>query len=94
MVDRVPVYELLKELVDSTHYLSILAISQGDDDSGREWRNIEKMINDCRAANHLILRDYLDFIDSLDDNEVRTGEAPAEAIGAVTIMTVRIINCY
>ena len=88
MVDRVPVYELLKELLDCTHYRSILAFSQGQEDSGREWRNIDKLVNECRAAGHLVLKEYLDFIDALDEDGVRTGEAPAEAIGAVTIMSI------
>lgn len=88
MVDRVPVYELLKELIDSTHYRSILALSHGQDDSGREWRNIDKLLSECQSTRHLILKDYLDFVDALDEDGVRTGEAPAEAIGAVTIMSV------
>lgn len=88
LVDRVPVYQLLKSVVDHTHYRTILALSQSANRSGREWRNIDKLIKDCQATNHLILKDYLDFIDQLAEDGVRSGEAPAEAIGAVTIMTI------
>jgi ATP-dependent helicase/nuclease subunit A len=88
LVDRVPVYELMKTVINTTHYRTILAMAEGGNASGREWRNIDKLINDCQAANHLVLKDYLEFIDTIAEEGVRTGEAPSEALGAVTIMTI------
>jgi ATP-dependent helicase/nuclease subunit A len=88
LVDRVPVYELMKTVINTTHYRTILAMAEGGNASGREWRNIDKLINDCQAAHHLVLKDYLEFIDTIAEEGVRTGEAPSEALGAITIMTI------
>jgi len=63
-VDRIPVAELLKQLVDMTDYRAILA-SEGEN-----------------------VRDFLDYLTTLSEAGAREGEAPADAQGAVRLMTI------
>lgn len=87
-VDRIPVSDLIKKVVDDTHYLAILAAANADSGSQRQWRNIEKLIDNARGSGMILLRDYLDLIDNYEDVGVDIGEAPAEAVDAVKLMTV------
>jgi ATP-dependent helicase/nuclease subunit A len=87
LVDRVPVAELLKHLVDLTDYRSILA---ADDSSGsaRLWRNLDKLIGDAQSSGQVNVRDFLQYLATLSDAGAREGEAPVEAQGAVRLMTI------
>ncbi len=87
-VDRIPVAELLKKLVDATHYRSILAIEDNSGGGGRLWRNLDKLIEDALASGKLNARDFLEYLSVINDAGAREGEAPAEAFGAVRLMTI------
>jgi ATP-dependent helicase/nuclease subunit A len=87
-VDRIPVAELLKQLVDITDYRAILA-SEGESNSGgRLWRNLDKLLADAHSSGHVSVREFLDYLDTLSEAGAREGEAPADAQGAVRLMTI------
>jgi ATP-dependent exoDNAse (exonuclease V) beta subunit len=88
LVDRVPVAALLKCLVDATDYRSILAIEETGGGGGRLWRNLDKLIEDARASGKVRVRDFLEYLSVINDAGAREGEAPAEALGAVRLMTI------
>ena len=88
LVDRVQVAELLKRLVDATDYRSILAIEDTGGGGGRLWRNLDKLIEDARASGKVNVRDFLEYLSVINDAGAREGEAPAEALGAVRLMTI------
>lgn len=95
LVDRIPVAELIKTVVDALDYRAILAtadVSQENLDAastgGRLYRNLDKLIDDALASQQLNLRTYLEMIETLNDAGAREGEAPAEAEGAVSLMTI------
>ncbi len=85
-VDRIPVADLLKQLVDQVDYRAILAPAQ--DASGRLWRNLDKLLADAQASKLSNLRSFLEYIDTLRDVGAREGEAPADAEGSVRLMTI------
>jgi len=87
-VDRVPVAELLKRLVDATDYRAALAIDEAGGVGSRLWRNLDKLLVDAQASGMVNVRDFLDYIETLNDAGAREGEAPAEALGAVRLMTI------
>lgn len=95
LVDRVPVAELLAQIVNTTHYRAILAtadVKEGDQDAsttgGRLWRNLDKLLSDALASEALRVRNYLEMLETLNDAGAREGEASAEAQGAVQLMTI------
>ena len=83
--DRVPVAELLKQLLDETRYLGILAITPG---GSRLRRNVEKLLTDAHVNRAGRLTDFLDTVQTLRDVGAREGEAPSDAGGAVRLLTV------
>lgn len=95
LVDRVPVAELLKQVVDTVDYRAILASADrrtGEQDAsasgGRLWRNLDKLLEDAQIDQQVSTLDFLDRIKILNDAGAREGEAPAEAEGAVRLMTI------
>ena len=88
LVDRIPVAELLKRLVDATDYRTILSIEDISGTGGRLWRNLDKLILDAQASGKVNVRDFLDYLVTLDDAGAREGEASAEAQGSVRLMTI------
>ena len=86
LVDRLPVAELLKRLVDRVDYRAILASSGSA--AGRLWRNLDKLLDDAQASGLVNVRAFLEYLDTLRDVGAREGEAPAEAEGAVRLMTI------
>jgi ATP-dependent helicase/nuclease subunit A len=87
-VDRIPVAELLKQLVDETDYRAILASKGESRVGGRLWRNLDKLLADAQASGQVNVRDFLDYLATLSDAGAREGEAPADAQGAVSLMTI------
>ncbi|MGC4098975.1 MAG: 3'-5' exonuclease [Nitrospira sp.] len=87
-VDRVPVAELLKQLVDATDYRAILAAEGESSSGGRLWRNLDKLLADAQASGQVNVRDFLDYLTTLSDAGAREGEAPADAQGVVRLMTI------
>lgn len=84
-VDRTPIAALLKKLINLTNYRAILASGRG---SGRLWRNLDKLLIDAQASDQVNVRDFLDYLSIIRDAGTREGEAPAEVIGAVRLMTI------
>lgn len=87
-VDRIPVAELLKQLVDETDYRAILAAEGESSTGGRLWRNLDKLLADAHASGQVNVRDFLDYLTTLSDAGAREGEAPADAQGAIRLMTI------
>jgi len=87
LVDRVPVAQLLKTLIDLTDYRAILAIGEGQG-GARLWRNLDKLVEDARASGKTNVRDFLEYLETINTTGTREGEAPAEAQGAVRLMTI------
>lgn len=94
LVDRVPVSELLKKVVDAVDYRAILATadqkgsSKSGSAGGRLWRNIDKLLEDAQVSQQVNVRSFLEMLATLNDAGAREGEAPAEADGAVRLMTI------
>ncbi|HWS23746.1 MAG TPA: UvrD-helicase domain-containing protein [Anaerolineales bacterium] len=87
LIDRVPAAELIKKVVDITHYLAILSLANMGN-SQRQWRNIEKLINDARSSGKTLLRDYLEWIDNYAELNLEQAEAVVDSMDAVRIMTI------
>ncbi len=87
-VDRESVADLIKRLVDAVDYRAILAMEDQRGSSGRLWRNLDKLIADAQVSGLVSVRDFLEYLIAIDDAGVREGEAPAEAQGAVSLMTI------
>jgi ATP-dependent helicase/nuclease subunit A len=83
LVDRMPVAELLKKIVDATDYRAILAASHI-----RLWRNLDKLLQDAHTSGLVRVRGFFEYLRTLRDVGAREGEAPAEALGAVRLMTI------
>ena len=91
-VDRIPVAELLKRLIDATNYRAILATDNVTGAGGRLWRNLDKLLGDAQSSQQVNVRDFLEYLGTINDAGAREGEAPAEAQGAVRLMTIQSIN--
>lgn len=87
-VDRESVADLLKELVDAVDYRAILAIEDERGSNGRLWRNLDKLLADAQSSGLVSVRDFLEYLVTLNDAGAREGEAPADAQGAVRLMTI------
>lgn len=83
LVDRLPVAELLKRVIDATDYRAVLASSHS-----RLWRNLDKLLADAHASGLVRVREFLAYLQTLNEVGVREGEAPVEAQGSVRLMTV------
>lgn len=95
MVDRIPVAELLKAVMDALDYRALLATadSKGNDveakaSGGRLWRNVDKLLNDARKTGQVSVRSFLETLETMNDAGAREGEAPADADGNVVLMTI------
>lgn len=86
LVERLPVAELLKRLVDCVDYRAILASAEAA--AGRLWRNLDKLLADAQASGLVSVRAFLEYLETLRDVGAREGEAPADAEGAVRLMTI------
>ena len=92
-VDRLPVAEVLKQLIDATDYRAVLAAAESPrQDNGRLWRNLDKLLEDATVSRLVSVRAFLEYLATLKDAGAREGEAPVEAEnaqgGAVRLMTV------
>ncbi len=90
LVDRVPVAELLKALLDETRYLALLA---GHPAGPRLRRNLDKLLADAHASRLVRLAEFLEYLQTLQAAGAREGEAPTDPSaslggGAVRLMTV------
>lgn len=95
LVDRIPVSELLKRVIDELDYRAILATAeiglehgQSIKAAGRLWRNLDKLLSDTQLNQAVNVRNFLDMISTLNDAGAREGEAPAEAEGSIRLMTI------
>ena len=82
---RVSVAEVLKHFLDVTHYRAVLSTApQGH----RLRRNVDQLLADAHTSRLISLGEFLEYVQTLEDTGVRSGEAPVEAGGAVQLMTV------
>lgn len=95
IVDRVPVAELLKRVIDEVDYRAMLAtVDIGAEDGkaskagGRLWRNVDKLLADTQLSQAVTVREFLGMLETLNDAGAREGEAPTEAKGSVRLMTI------
>ena len=88
LVDRLPVAELLKRLVDAVDYRAILASVHSSGAASRLWRNLDKLLADAQSSGLVNVRGFLEYLETLRDVGAREGEAPADAEGAVRLMTI------
>ena len=84
MAGRVTVADLLKRYVDDTDYLAIL-LAAGQ---ARAARNVAKLMADIQQAGFVQVEAFIDYVKLARAVNVREGEAPVVAEGAVQIMTV------
>lgn len=82
-VDRVPVAELLKAVLDETLYPAVLSAA-----GSRLQRNSEKLLDDAHKSAFVRVNEFLEYVETLNASGAREGESPAEAEGAVRLMTV------
>lgn len=85
MVDRVPVAELLKQVLLLTNYPAIVASAPAGE---RLQRNIDKLLADAQVSGLVSVNEFLEYIETLRDAGAREGEAPAEAGGSLRLMSV------
>lgn len=83
LVDRLPVAELLKAVVDRLDYRAVLATG-----GSRLWRNLDKLLADARGSRLVRVRAFLDYVRALSDVGAREGEAATENAGALQLMTI------
>lgn len=83
--ERVSVADLLKSLLDETHYFAILS---SHPHGPRLRRNVEKLLADAHTSGMTRVTEFLEYIETLRDVGAREGEAPSDAGGAVRLMTV------
>ena len=88
LVDRLPVAELLKRLLDRSDYRATLATLANAGDSSRLWRNVDKLIGDAQDSGLVGVREFLEYIATMRDVGAREGEAASEAEGSVRLMTI------
>jgi ATP-dependent helicase/nuclease subunit A len=81
--DRLPIAELLNELILRTDYRAALASAHS-----RMWRNLDKLLGDAHKSGLVRVRSFLDYIQTLRDVGAREREAPVEEHGSVRLMTV------
>ncbi len=82
---RVPVAELLKEVLECTLLGAALRAAPAGE---RLQRNVDKLLQDAHASGISRVEDFLEYIETLKAAGAREGEAPSEAQGAVRLMTV------
>ena len=83
LVDRLPISELLKLVVDKLDYRAVLATGHS-----RLWRNLDKLMVDAHDSGAVQVRAFLEYLRTLRDVGVREGEAPATPEGAIRLMTI------
>ena len=84
-VDRTSVAELLKQILDETNYLAVLA---AEESGARLQRNVEKLLADAHTSELVHVTEFLEYIESLQEAGAREGEAPTDAGGSARLMTV------
>ena len=89
LVERLPVSELLKLILDYTDYRAIMATG-----NNRFWRNVDKLLADAHNSRIINIRAFLEYVENLRDVGAREGEAPPDVIpsseseGTVQLMSV------
>jgi ATP-dependent helicase/nuclease subunit A len=83
LVDRLPVADLLKEIVDQLNLRSILASARN-----RLWRNLDKLLVDAQASGIVQVSLFFEYLQTLRDVGAREGEAAVDAHGAVQLMSI------
>ncbi len=84
LAGRIAVADLLKRLVDATHYRAAL-LQSGD---ARGARNVSKLLQDAQRSGIVGVGQFLEYVRGLRSAGSREGEARADSSGSVQIMTV------
>jgi ATP-dependent helicase/nuclease subunit A len=82
-VDRIPVAALIKRLMDATDYRAILAAGENGRNGGRMWRNLDKLVADAQASGKVNVRDFLEYIATINDVGAREGSSAMHGICAL-----------
>lgn len=82
---RVTVAELLREALARTGYLAVLA---GLPDGARRRGNVEKLLEKAQSSGRVTLGEFARYLRDMSAREAREGDAPVEAEGAVSLMTI------
>lgn len=85
LTGRVTVSELLRESLARTGYLAVLA---GLPDGARRRGNVEKLLDKAQSTGRVTLGEFARYLRDLSAREVREGDAPIDAEGAVSLMTI------
>jgi len=85
LAGRVTIAELLHHLLARTGYLAML---QSLPDGARRRRNVEKLLKIAEDSGLVTLAAFLPYIDSVQEADVREGEALLEAENAVRLMSI------
>ena len=85
MVGRMPIVELLHEILAQTAYQATLS---GLPDGNRRRSNVEKLLTMAEGSGRSSVDDFLRYIQDLSTNEAREGEAVLDATQAVRLMSV------
>ncbi len=83
LVDRLPVADLLKRIVDELDLRAILATARN-----RLWRNLDKLLADAQTSGLIQVSAFLEYLQTLRDVGAREGEASVESQGAVRLMSI------
>lgn len=81
---RIAVSTLIQRIYDMTDYKAYLA----SDKHERLWRNLDKLLQDARASDIILVSDFLEYISVLNEVGARIGESASDSEGAIQLMTV------
>jgi ATP-dependent helicase/nuclease subunit A len=85
LAGRVTIADLLRAALDQTGFLATLT---GLPDGARRRGNVEKLLRKAESSGKVTLGAFEQYLSDLSAREVREGEAPLDAGGALTLMTV------
>jgi ATP-dependent helicase/nuclease subunit A len=83
LANHIPVAELLTKLVNFIDYRAILMAA-----GSRVVRNLDKLLEDARESETMQISAFLEYINSIRESGVRSGEAVSEAQDSVQLMTI------
>jgi ATP-dependent helicase/nuclease subunit A len=83
LANHIPVAELLTKLVNFIDYRAILMAA-----GSRVVRNLDKLLEDARESEMMQISAFLEYINSIRESGIRSGEAVSEAQDSVQLMTI------
>jgi len=83
LANHIPVAELLTKLVNFIDYRAILMAA-----GSRVVRNLDKLLEDARESEMMQISAFLEYIHSIRESGIRSGEAVSESQDSVQLMTI------